>query len=75
MGLALARGASLEAALAEIAQVVEGVPTSRAILRVAEGLKVEMPITEQVFHVLYSGRPAREAVQALLNREQKAETA
>jgi glycerol-3-phosphate dehydrogenase len=33
-----------------------------------------MPITEQVYRVLYEGETAREAVAALLHREQKAET-
>lgn len=74
LGLALARGASLEDALASISQVVEGVPTARELMHLAEQHNIEMPITAQICHVLYTGRPVRQAVQALLNREQKAET-
>lgn len=74
LGLALARGLSLELALQEIDQVVEGVQTAREIMVRARQLGIDMPITEQVCQVLYEGRPPRAAVQALLNREQKPET-
>ncbi len=73
LGLALARGESLDSALAAIGQVVEGVPTAREMIHLAEKLDVEMPITEQVYNVLYENCPPRVAVQNLLNREQKAE--
>ena len=56
-GLALARGASVAEALAGIGQVVEGYPGARAVYRVAERHGVEMPIVEQVYRVLYRGRP------------------
>lgn len=74
LGLALARGENLDAALHTIGQVVEGVPTAREIMHVANERGIDMPITEQVCRVLYEGRAPRDAVQALLNREQKAET-
>lgn len=73
LGLALGRGQSLEAALAAIDQVVEGVQTAREVHDLALSRGVDMPITEQVFNVLYEGLTPHEAVQALLNREQKAE--
>ena len=73
LGLALGRGQRLEEALASIDQVVEGVQTAREVRDLALSQGVEMPITEQVFAVLYDGLTPKEAVQALLNREQKAE--
>jgi glycerol-3-phosphate dehydrogenase (NAD(P)+) len=39
----------------------------------ARQLNVEMPITEQVYRVLYEQLPPPQAVQALLNREPRAE--
>ena len=72
-GLALARGASPEQAKAQINQVVEGVPTARVVRRLASAQRVEMPITEQVYAILYQGCTPREAVQALFAREQKPE--
>ncbi|VAX05079.1 Glycerol-3-phosphate dehydrogenase [NAD(P)+] [hydrothermal vent metagenome] len=73
LGLALGRGNTLEAALADIDQVVEGVQTAREVHDLALSQGVEMPITEQVHAVLYEARAPKEAVHALLTREQKAE--
>lgn len=73
VGLALARGASLEEACASVQQVAEGVHAAKEVRQLAARHGVEMPITEQVCQVIYHGRPPREAVQALLLREQKAE--
>lgn len=75
VGLALARGASLEEACASVQQVAEGVHAAKEVRQLAARHGVEMPITEQVCQVIYHGRPPREAVQALLLREQKAEGA
>lgn len=73
VGLALARGQSLAEACATVQQVAEGVNAAREVHRLAVRHAVEMPITQQVWEVLYRQRPPREAVQALLLREQKAE--
>ncbi|OGT19239.1 MAG: glycerol-3-phosphate dehydrogenase [Gammaproteobacteria bacterium RBG_16_57_12] len=73
LGIALGQGKSLEQARAGIPQVVEGIETAQEIYRLAQELGVEMPIVEQVYRVLYQGCPPREAVRALLEREQKAE--
>jgi glycerol-3-phosphate dehydrogenase (NAD(P)+) len=42
---------------------------------VARRVGVEMPITEQIYRVLYEGAPAKDAVYALMGRTVKAETA
>jgi glycerol-3-phosphate dehydrogenase (NAD(P)+) len=73
MGLALGQGRTMEEALASIDQVVEGVQTAREVYELAQREGVDMPITEQVYVVLYEGRSPREAVHDLLHREQKAE--
>jgi glycerol-3-phosphate dehydrogenase (NAD(P)+) len=73
LGLALGRGERLEAALAAVDQVVEGVQTAREVHELAQREGVEMPITEQVFAVLYEARAPRVAVHALLSRELKSE--
>jgi len=73
LGLALGQGKRLEEALAGIDQVVEGVQTAREVHDLALSQGVDMPITEQVYAVLYEAREPKDAVQALLNRDQKAE--
>lgn len=74
LGLALARGTSLADALRDIGQSVEGVATAREVMRLAKTHSIEMPISEQVCSVLHEGKSPRNAVHALLAREQKAET-
>ncbi len=73
-GLALAAGKTPQQAQAEIGQVVEGVLAARAVHAVAQRAGVEMPISEQIYRVLYEGEPARNAVDALMGRTIKPET-
>ena len=75
MGLALAAGKSVEETQQEIGQVVEGVKAARAVHEVAEKLGIEMPIVNQVYRILYEGATPREAVEALMRRELKPESA
>ena len=73
MGLALARGLTIEEAKKEIGQEVEGVMAAREVYNKSLELGVEMPITEQTYRVLYQGLDPRDAVQALLERSHKPE--
>jgi glycerol-3-phosphate dehydrogenase (NAD(P)+) len=73
MGLALARGLGVEAARSEIGQEVEGVVTARSIHTLAASVGVEMPISEQVYRVLFEGISPLAATDSLLDREPKPE--
>ncbi len=73
-GLALGQGKGVEAAQVEIGQVVEGYRNTKEVYALAKRLGVEMPITEQVYKVLYQGGTPHEAAKALLAREKKSET-
>ena len=75
MGLALAAGKTVAEAQDEIQQVVEGVKAARAVHEVAEKLGIEMPIVNQVYRILYEDLSPRAAVEALMRRELKAESA
>lgn len=72
-GLLLAAGRSVEAALAEIGQAVEGYLAARAAHSVAARERVDMPICEGIYRLLYEGLPAREVVKALMSRPIKSE--
>jgi len=72
-GLLLAAGKSVDEALKEIGQVVEGYLAARAVHQVAAREKVEMPICEGIYRLLYEGLPARDVVKALMTRPIKAE--
>lgn len=75
LGLALGAGKSVEQAVKEIGQVVEGVKTSAEIWRLAQRLDVEMPIVEQVYGIIHQGRDPNQSVRDLLSRQPKSETA
>ncbi|MHB8252991.1 MAG: NAD(P)H-dependent glycerol-3-phosphate dehydrogenase [Acidiferrobacter sp.] len=73
VGLALAHGRSLGDIVGELGQAVEGVSSAREVRSLAQELGVDMPITEQVYEVLFGGRTPQAAVAALLGRDPKTE--
>ncbi len=72
-GLALGQGQSQQQALNEIAQEVEGIGAAREAYLLSKHYQVEMPITEQVYKVLFENLEPKIAVQNLLTRDQKPE--
>jgi glycerol-3-phosphate dehydrogenase (NAD(P)+) len=73
LGKRLAEGVDTAAYLASQRAVAEGFTTSAAAYDLSQRLGIEMPITEQVHHVLHRGRPLLEAVRVLLERAHKEE--
>lgn len=73
VGLQLASGKSLADILQGLGHVAEGVNTTAEVMRLANAMQVDMPITFEVDQVLSHGKSAQEAVMDLLGREQKAE--
>ncbi|WP_461209704.1 NAD(P)H-dependent glycerol-3-phosphate dehydrogenase [Desulfocurvus sp. DL9XJH121] len=73
VGLALGRGKKLPEILAGMKSVAEGVKTTQSVHLLAKKLGVSMPITEQLYAVLYEDKDPREAVRELMTRELKDE--
>lgn len=73
VGLKLGSGQSLAQILADMSMVAEGVKTTKSVYQLAKEKKVEMPIVEQVYQILYKDKDCRTAVNDLLNRELKPE--
>jgi glycerol-3-phosphate dehydrogenase (NAD(P)+) len=73
VGMELGRGRSLQEILAGMKMVAEGVKTTLSAYQLAEKLNVEVPITEQMYRILYEGKDPRQAVTDLMLRELKAE--
>jgi len=73
VGLKLAKGKQLADVLSELGHVAEGVNTAAEVQRLAQRENVDMPITQAVCRVLFDGLAPGKAVEALLNREPKAE--
>jgi glycerol-3-phosphate dehydrogenase (NAD(P)+) len=72
-GLAIAAGKTQEQALEEIGQVVEGLKTTEEVSRIAQRYVVDMPISQQIYRVLYEGVDPKEAVHELFARKLKPE--
>ena len=75
VGIALGRGKPLEEILGDMRAVAEGVKTSRAAKQLAERHGIDMPITHEVFQLLYEKESPRMAIQRLMSRSLKAEAA
>ncbi|MFL4558095.1 NAD(P)H-dependent glycerol-3-phosphate dehydrogenase [Yersinia kristensenii] len=72
-GIMLGQGLGVQEAQDKIGQVVEGYRNTKEVLALAQRYGVEMPITEQIYQVLYSHKNAREAALTLLGRTKKDE--
>jgi len=72
-GIALGQGKNLDTVVKEIGQVVEGVATAKEVVALAKKQKIDIPITEQVYNVLYKNSSPEDAVNALFNRAIKKE--
>jgi glycerol-3-phosphate dehydrogenase (NAD(P)+) len=73
IGLALARGETIQAASAALGQVAEGVRTAEPVVQLAARLETEMPICAQVARLVRGECSPREAVGELLGRDPKPE--
>ena len=74
VGRELAAGKPLAAVLAHLGHVAEGVHSAREVLRLAEHLGIDMPITAAVVKLLDGKVSARDLVHGLLQREPKQES-
>ncbi|MFC1651141.1 NAD(P)H-dependent glycerol-3-phosphate dehydrogenase [Candidatus Latescibacterota bacterium] len=73
VGEELAGGLTLNEILKKMVMIAEGVPTTKAVYEYSRKNKVDMPITEQVYSVLFKGMPAEKAVSELMSRGKKRE--
>lgn len=75
VGTLLGRGQTLEEILRDAKFVAEGIKTSKSAQALSERHHIEMPITSEMYRVLYEGESPREGVQRLMTRSLKAEVA
>ncbi|WP_166837105.1 NAD(P)H-dependent glycerol-3-phosphate dehydrogenase [Rheinheimera pleomorphica] len=72
-GLLLGQGKPVDEAMQSIGQVVEGYRNAKEVFNLAQRVGVEMPITEQIYQVLYQGKDVKLAALDLLGREKRDE--
>ncbi len=73
VGYHIGKGKKLSEIEAEMDMVAEGVATTRSVYHLAKSLGVDMPITQQVYQVLYEDEEPLVAMEKLMLRELKAE--
>lgn len=73
VGYELGKGKSLSEIISSMKMIAEGISTTLSVNQLAEREKVEMPISEQIYHVLYNNKDPRAALQDLMSRKLKDE--
>ena len=69
VGVELGKGRKLPEVLAALGHVAEGVTTAKSAYNLSKQLNVDMPITQEVYAVLYNDKPADRALSDLMARE------
>ncbi|SES80797.1 glycerol 3-phosphate dehydrogenase (NAD(P)+) [Oceanobacillus limi] len=72
-GNLLGKGRNLNEVLDQMGMVVEGVRTAKAAYQFASEQKVEMPITNGIYEILFNDKKPREVVEQLMNRNKREE--
>ncbi len=73
VGEQIGKGSTLEEVLAEMTMVAEGVKTTKSVKQLIDRYQVEMPISEQVYQVLFQNKSPHQAVYDLMTRDPKEE--
>jgi glycerol-3-phosphate dehydrogenase (NAD(P)+) len=69
VGFQLGQGKNLEQIIEEMSEVAEGVKTAKVVMELAKDYNVDMPISSEVYKVLYEGNTVNDAFRGLLRRE------
>lgn len=72
-GFLIGQGYTMQEAMEEVKQIVEGVYSAKAALALAKKYEVQMPIVEQINLVLFENKSAKTAVTDLLLRDKTME--
>lgn len=72
-GILLGKGIDVETAKIYFGEIIEGYHNTKEVRNLAKSYSVEMPITEQIYQVLYCNKKVCDAAKTLLNRTQKDE--
>jgi len=67
-GIAIGQGKTLEEVLSSTKMVIEGVRTTKSAYQLAKKFSIEMPITQEIYKVLYEGCNVKESVIKLMTR-------
>jgi glycerol-3-phosphate dehydrogenase (NAD(P)+) len=69
VGVQLGKGEKLETIISNMNEIAEGVKTAKVVMELARDYNVDMPITKEVYKVLYEGNTAFDAFKGLITHE------
>lgn len=72
-GILIGKGKTTDEAIKEIGMVVEGIKTTKSAYKLAEKYNVDMPITRELYKVLYENKDVNKSVPNLMGRDKKHE--
>ena len=73
VGLKIAEGIAIDEIISSMKMIAEGIKTSQAAYKLAQKMGIEMPITTEVYRIIYEGKDPRRAVKDLMTRQLKEE--
>lgn len=73
VGLRVSNGETIDDIIENMEQVAEGVWTVKSVVPLAREKGISMPISNEVYNILFNGKPPSEAVRALMSRDFKQE--
>jgi len=73
LGEEIGKGKTLEQVMSEMVQVAEGMRTAKSVMNLSDKLEVSMPISTEVYKVLFEDKPAKKAMHDLMTRDAKHE--
>ncbi len=73
VGMELGKGKVLDDILKELGMAAEGVDTSYCAYQLSEKYNVDMPITREIYNIIYTGKSVSKAVKDLMSRKLKEE--
>ena len=72
-GILIGQGIKVDEAIRQIGMVVEGIRTTKSAYNLAQKYNIEMPITSEIYGVLYEGKDVKNSVLNLMIRDKKNE--
>jgi len=72
-GERIGKGMTVQDARDATESVVEGIATCESVVQLAARHKIEMPITQAIYEIIFKNKPVKQAVADLMHRELKAE--
>ncbi|MCA9399458.1 MAG: NAD(P)H-dependent glycerol-3-phosphate dehydrogenase, partial [Candidatus Omnitrophica bacterium] len=73
VGEKLGKGQTIKSILSSMKMVAEGVETVKGVVKLSKKLNIDMPISQEIYHIIYDNKKPLQAVTDLMTRKTKAE--